>query len=323
MRRVKAARASIVSNTSLVVLKLTVGVLMMSISVISEAIHSMMDLVAAIIANYSVRKSSQPADEDHAYGHGKFENVSGLVEALLIFLAAGIILFEAGQKLLLHGTVEFLDAGIVVMGISAGVNFFVSRYLYKVAKEEDSIALEADALHLRTDVWTSFGIFLGLVAIKLTNIMILDPLIAIGVALMIIRAAWDLTKRSSVGLLDRRLPSDEEAVIRQALDRHSAGYLSYHSVRSRRAGSEKFVDMHLVVKFNLSVEESHELADELEKEIETDLRNTSVVIHIEPCDTLACFERSGVNHCILEDGEDRGGCYEKERERKGKEASSA
>ncbi len=297
---------------------------MMSISVVSEAIHSMMDLLAAIIANYSVRKSSQPADEDHAYGHGKYENISGIIEALLIFLAAGIILFEAAQKLLSHGTVEFLNAGIAVMGISACVNFFVSRYLYKVAKEEDSIALEADALHLKTDVWTSLGIFVGLIIIRVTNIMILDPLIAIVVALMIIHAAWDLTKRSSVGLLDRRLPSDDEAVIRKVLDRHSAGFLSYHSVRSRRAGSEKFVDMHLVVKYNLSVKESHRLADELENEIETDLKNTSVVIHIEPCDTLACFERNGVNHCVLDAGANGDhGCYERERGEKGKEASAS
>jgi len=316
LKRVKAARLSIVSNSALVILKLTVGLAMMSVSVISEAIHSIMDLLAAIIANYSVRKSTQPADRDHAYGHGKYENLSGVAEALLIFIAAAIIIYEAVQRLMQGAEVEFLEVGIVVMGISAVVNFFVSRYLYKVAKAEDSIALEADALHLKTDVWTSFGIFIGLIVIRITNLPILDPIIAIGIAMLIIKVAWDLTKRSGGGLLDQKLNSSEEAVIRQALDRHASEFLDYHSMRTRRAGSEKFVDLHLVVKHDLSIEEVHLLADSLEKEVETVLKNTDVTIHIEPCDNVSCFHRNGVTCCALDmEGKQEWTCYERERRR--------
>ncbi len=316
MRKVKAAKASIASNTSLVVLKLVVGFAMMSVSVISEAIHSMMDLLAAIIANYSVTKSSQPADADHTYGHGKYENLSGVIEALLIFIAAAIIIYEAILKLIHGPEVVLLEVGIVVMGISAGINFLVSRYLYKVAKEEDSIALEADALHLKTDVWTSLGIFIGLIVIRITGFAILDPIIAIVVALIIIKAAWDLTRRSGKGLLDEKLSETDENIIRQTLNRRSSDFLNYHSLRTRKAGSERFVDLHLVVKHDLSIEEVHDLADSLEKEIETALSHTDVTIHIEPCDCVSCFHRNGVTTCRFDMDEETGGeCYERTRNR--------
>lgn len=313
-RKVRAARVSIVSNSLLVVLKLVVGVSMASISVISEAIHSMMDLLAAIIANFSVRKAVEPADEEHPYGHGKYENVSGVIEAALIFVAAAIIVYEAASRLLEGSVVEFVDYGIAVMAVSAVVNFFVSRYLYRVAKEEDSMALEADALHLRTDVWTSAGIMAGLVAMRITGINELDPLIAMGVAVLIVRAAWDMTKRSGTDLLDARLSEGEERIIRDALDKHSGEFLGYHSMRTRKAGSEKYVDLHLVVKFSTTVDEGHRIADEVEREIEAALPRTDVTIHLEPCDKEQCFTVNGARVCLLEDGAgDRACCPELRR----------
>ncbi len=319
-RKVAAARASIVSNTSLVVLKLTVGIMMMSVSVISEAIHSMMDLLAAIIANYSVRKASEPVDKEHPYGHGKYENLSGVIEAILIFIAAGIILFEASQKIISHTGIEEVDLGIAVMGISVVINIIVSRYLYKVAKEEDSMALEADALHLKTDVWTSLGIFAGLVVIKITNLPILDPLIAIGVAILIIKAAWGMIKRSGRDLLDEKLPPEEEVKIREILNKHSDRFLGYHNLRSRKAGAERFVDFHIVIKYDTPIEAGHALSGMIKSEIKKELKNCDVIIHVEPCDKNMCFVVNGQKVCVLENivtgSALEGRCHERDKAKK-------
>ncbi|HVO77368.1 MAG TPA: cation diffusion facilitator family transporter [Methanomassiliicoccales archaeon] len=287
-RKVKYAMLSIYSNSALVGLKLIVGILMASVSVLSEAIHSGIDLIAAIIANYSVRKSTIPADKDHPYGHGKYENYAGVIEAILIFLAAALIIFEAVTRLISQAPVEFLLAGIVVMGISVAANTIVSHYLIKVGREEDSIALIADGQHLRTDVFTSLGVFLGLVLIQVTGQEILDPIVAILVAMLIIKTAYDLTKESSTGLVDRSLPEAEEQVITKILREHSFQYINFHALRTRKSGSERFIDLHLVVKRDMCILDAHELADHLEREIESKLPNTHVMIHMEPCEDKDC-----------------------------------
>ncbi|HEX2970098.1 MAG TPA: cation diffusion facilitator family transporter, partial [Bacteroidales bacterium] len=181
--KVKVARLSIVSNTFLIIIKIVVGLLSGSVSIISEAIHSSMDLVAALIAFFSVRVSDNPPDSRHPYGHGKVENVSGVIEALLIFIAAGWIIFEASKKIF-GGEIELESIGLgsLVMLIAAVVNTLVSMRLYKVARETHSVALEADALHLKTDVYTSLGVAAGLGLIMLTGFRWLDPVVAIMVA---------------------------------------------------------------------------------------------------------------------------------------------
>lgn len=279
---------SIYSNSGLVVLKLVVGIVMMSVSVLSEAIHSGIDLIAAIIANYSVRKATIPADADHPYGHGKFENYAGVIEAILILFAAGLIIYEAVTRIITPAEPGFLLAGIVVMGISVAANTIVSHHLIKVGREEDSIALVADGMHLRTDVFTSLGVFVGLVLIQITGLAILDPIVAILVALLIIKTAYDLTKESSVGLVDRSLPESEEVIIKNVLMEHSFQYINFHALRTRKSGSERFVDLHLVVKRDMCILDAHELADHLEREIEKKLPNTNVLVHIEPCEDKDC-----------------------------------
>jgi len=269
-------------------MKLVAGMMMFSVSVLSEAVHSMMDLIAAIIANYSVRKAVKPPDKEHAYGHGKYENVAGVIEALLIFFAAAIIIYESLLKILIGSPVEFLEIGIVIMGISTVVNFFVSRYLSKVAEEEDSIALEADSMHLKTDVLTSLGVFVGLIVINLTDLKILDPVIAIAVAVLIIRAAYKLTMESSKGLVDEKLPLEEEMVIKNVLLEHMPEFVEFHGLRTRKGGDQRFIDLHLVMKADTSVEDSHKVADHLEHEIKKRLPRTSVLIHVEPCDWRNC-----------------------------------
>src|SRR3989304_4174382 len=171
-RKSRAAMISVISNTALVLMKLIVGLLIGSVSVISEAIHSGFDLLAAVIALFSVRTSSRPADSDHPFGHGKIENVSGAIEALLIFLAAGWIIFEAVKKFLYSEPMEAANWGVGVMFISAITNIFVSQMLFKVGKETDSVALQADAWHLRTDVYTSAGVMVGLATVCLGDVVV-------------------------------------------------------------------------------------------------------------------------------------------------------
>ncbi|MHB8171564.1 MAG: cation diffusion facilitator family transporter [Thermincolia bacterium] len=285
----RAAKVSVVSNTLLVVMKITVGLVMGSVSVISEGIHSGLDLLAALLAFFSVKKAGKPADEVHPYGHGKYENVSGTIEALLIFVAALYIIYEGIQKLIVGVLeVEALGLGMGVMGFSALVNFFVSRYLFRVAKETDSVALEARAWHLRTDVYTSLGVFAGLVAIKLTGLTIFDPLIAFAVAFMIMQAAYKLTRGTFGDIIDTRLPDDEQALIHEVLERCCDEYLEYHKLRTRKAGSERYIDLHLVVPRERPVSEVHALCDQIEADIRDSLPNAHTLIHIEPCTTTGC-----------------------------------
>jgi cation diffusion facilitator family transporter len=279
---------SIYSNSSLVAMKLITGILMGSVSVISEGIHSTIDLVAAIIANYSVRKSAIPADRDHPYGHGKYENYAGVIEAFLILLAALLIVYESVARIMNGAKVEYLEAGVVIMGVSAVINFFVSRRLYQVGIEEDSIALQADGLHLRTDVLTSLGVFGGLVVIRLTNQEWLDSIVAIGVAVLIIRAAWKLTKEASKGLVDEVLPEQDEAVIREVLREYAPHYVNFHALRSRKSGAERFIDLHLVVNRQMRILDAHALCEDVEKSIESRLHHTNVLIHVEPCEMKDC-----------------------------------
>jgi cation diffusion facilitator family transporter len=284
-----AARLSVASNTALVVGKLAVGLVIGSVSVLSEAIHSGMDLVAAGIAFYSVKQASKPADGDHAYGHGKIENVSGLAEALLIFGAAGWIVYEAVHKLVRPEPMDELWLGVAVMGVSSVVNVLVSRRLFRVARETESIALEADAWHLRTDVYTSAGVMVGLGALWLgeallpnVNLYWLDPVVAIGVALLILRAAYDLTARSGRDLLDSRLPQEEEAWLAECIMEHAPLVLGYHRLRTRRAGGARFVDVHVEVPGSMSVDESHAVADSIEARMRERFARLSVTVHIEP-----------------------------------------
>jgi cation diffusion facilitator family transporter len=280
----RAATLSIISNSILIVLKLTVGIMMQSVSVISEAVHSALDLVAAVIAWFSVRASGKPADDEHRFGHGKIENVAGTIEAVLIFGAAFYIIWEAVQKLR-TGTVEIesLGWGAAVMAVSALANYLVSRHLLNVALKTDSVALEADAMHLRTDVYTSIGVLGGLAAIKLTGIAMLDPVIAIVVALMIIKAAWDLTNTAFFHILDVKLPDDEEALIHEVMNRYEGRFIEYHKLRTRKSGHARHIDMHLVVPKQMTVEAGHTLAHQITEDIVISLPYSHILVHIEPC----------------------------------------
>lgn len=294
-RKSSVALLSVMSNATLVAGKLVVGLLIGSVSVISEAIHSGVDLLASIIALFAVRTSGKPADREHPFGHGKIENISGTVEALLIFVAAGWIIFEAVKKLQHHEPLDAPAWGIGMMFISAIANMLVSRQLFKVGKETDSMALQADAWHLRTDVWTSFGVMSGLVIILLgkwlapgVNLDWVDPVAAIAVALLIIHAAWELTITSGRDLLDVSLPQDEEAWIHAFIFQPHPHLRGIHRLRTRKSGAQRFVEFHLIVDKSLSVEDAHQITDDMTAGIRTQYPDCQVTIHVEPCDPKRC-----------------------------------
>ena len=278
----RAASYSIISNSTLIVLKGIAGFVTGSISIIAESIHSAVDLLAAVIAYVAVSYSSNPPDKKHPYGHGKIENIAGAIEAILIFAAAGYIIYESILKMTKGFELEALGLGISVMFISVVVNILVSRYLLKVARETSSIALEADAAHLTTDVYTSLGVFAGLFAVKLTGYNILDPIIAIAVALFIIRAAYLITKKTVLDLVDYSIPDEEAEKIRKILKEHQDKFISYHKFRSRKSGSERQIDLHLVMANGISLSDAHKFCTHIEKDIERILPGSIVTIHVEP-----------------------------------------
>jgi cation diffusion facilitator family transporter len=278
--KVSIARLSIISNSLLISMKLAVGLVSGSVSIISEAIHSSMDLIAAIIAFLSVKVSDNPPDSRHPYGHGKIENISGVIEALLIFVAAIWIIIEAVKKLF-GDTIELESIGVgsLVMLISAIINFVVSRRLYKVAHETNSVALEADALHLKTDVYTSLGVAVGLGLIMVTGINWLDPVVAICVALFIIKESYHLLEKAFTPLLDTAWSDDEIKELEKTLNRLE---VSYHNLRTRLAGNYRFIDLHIEIPENVSVGSAHQYCDKIENELTSNYENLTVTIHVEP-----------------------------------------
>jgi cation diffusion facilitator family transporter len=281
MKKTRVVLISIISNSVLIVFKIVAGVFMGSVAVISEAIHSGIDLIAAVVAYIAVRKADEPADDDHPFGHGKFENISGFFEALLIFVAAGLIIYEAVQKFFLSFEVENIDWGIGVMAVSAMVNIFVSRVLFASAKKHGSIAIEADAMHLWTDVFTSVGVTLGLILIRLTGWHILDPVIAILVAGLILKASLDLTTRSIADLADKKLPDNEIESIHSIVDSFPE-VKGYHKLRTRKSGSRREIDFHIKIDKDSTISTAHDLCFRIENAIKSKLAGAYVTIHVEP-----------------------------------------
>ncbi len=289
--KISAACLSIVSNCTLIAAKIIVGLMMGSVSIISEAAHSGVDLLAAVIAYFSVRTSGKPADREHPFGHGKIENISGTIEAVLILFAAVWIISEAVGRLFNPQPLEALPWGIGVMVFSCIVNLAVSRRLFRTGEKTDSIALKADAWHLMTDVYTSAGVMGGLLIIWIAEILMpgrhfhwIDPVAAIGVALLIMHAAWRLTVQSARDLLDFTLPSYEKIIIRELIAGKSHEVHGYHKLHTRKAGSYRFIEFHMLVDPQMSVAESHLITDEITHMITNRLPNATVTIHVEPCD---------------------------------------
>lgn len=277
----RTAWLSIISNSLLVILKLIVGIYTGAVSLISEAAHSAVDLLAAVIAFYAVKTAIEPPDEQHEYGHGKFENLSSAVEALLIVFAAVWIIYESVHKLSNLREPEYLEYGILIMVISIVINYIVSSRLMKVAKQTHSQALEADGLHLRADIWTSMGVLAGLVAIKLTGWLWLDPISAIVVAGIIFKAGYTMTVESAKELTDVSLPIEDEKIIEDIFNEHKA-VINFHKLRTRRSGAYRLLDVHIILDKDMHLDKVHDICDQLEHKLKEALGMCDVVIHAEP-----------------------------------------
>ncbi len=288
-QKIIVAAVSVASNSCLMVLKLIIGLQIGSMAVISEGIHSAVDLLAACISLFAVWMVRLPADKRHPFGHGKVENISGAVEALLIFLAAIWIFKEAVYKLIHPMPLGATGWGVGIMLFSSLVNIGVSRLLFSVGRKSDSMALRANAWHLITDVYTSAGVMLGLLCIWVGNLFFphvylnwIDPVAAILVAMLILKAAWKLTIEAGRDLLDVSLPPEEEAWIRQYLKSLHPTVRGFNKLRTRKAGANRFVECHVRVRADMSVEESHGITRTISSAIRAEYPETTVTIHIEP-----------------------------------------
>lgn len=282
-RKSRAAALSIASNSLLILLKLVAGAITGSIAIITEAIHSSIDLLASIVAFFSVRKAGEPADKEHPYGHDKIENLAAAIEGMLVLVGAGIIIYESVRRLLDPPEVESLGIGIGVIAFSMIANLAVSAFIRREAHATESPALLGDAAHLRTDALTSGGVLVGLVLVEQTGVDWLDPATALVVAVAIVAAGTRILKRSSRVLVDETLPDDELDAVRAAIEAHGAQEVAgYHKLRARGAGSRRYIDLHVQFHGGTTLDRAHELAHELQEAIGKRLRGADVLIHLEP-----------------------------------------
>jgi cation diffusion facilitator family transporter len=285
--KTRAAALSIASNAILIALKLAAGALTGSVAILTEAMHSSIDLIASFVAYFSVREADKPADAEHPYGHAKIENLAAAIEAMLILVGSGVIIYAAVRSLANGPEVHSLGVGIGVIGISIVANVTVSTVIARRARETDSPALEGDAAHLRTDAATSGAVLLGLVIVQLTGATWLDPVIALTVAAAIVYAGVRLLARASRVLVDEALPPEELDAVRDAIAAFGPrGVCGYHKLRARRAGSRRYVDLHVQFTSGTTLEAAHETAHALQDAIRERLRGADVLIHLEPEDSV-------------------------------------
>lgn len=296
-----AAKLMLIVVVGLIALKVVVAVITGSISILAQAVDSSLDLLAVVITFIAVRIATKPADREHPFGHGKVDNIAATAQALLIFAAGGLIIYSAIHKIIVGATVELAEAGIAVMLVSMIVSIFLSRHLLKVSRATGSIALEANSRNIAADVYSTASVMAGLLVVRFTGLKILDPIIAMAVAALILKSGYDVLRKSFGGLIDVKLPQAEEDAIRFCIMEHDYQLVAFHNLRTRKAGSYRYIDLHLVMPKNASVEEAHRTCDHLERDIRNRLPKAHVTIHVEPCAT-ECKQCSV--SCTLKDSGD-------------------
>jgi cation diffusion facilitator family transporter len=285
--KTRTAALSVASNSVLILLKVVAGSITGSVAILTEAVHSSIDLIASIVAFFSVRKAGEPADEGHRYGHEKVENLAAAIEGILILVGSAAIAFQAIRHLAKQEQLQSLGIGIAVVAFSMVVNLIVSGVIARNARRSNSPALEGDAAHLRTDALTSLAVLVGLALVKITGAYWLDPVVALAVASTIVVTGVRLLSRSSRVLVDEALPADEVSAIRSAVEEFgSAGVVGYHELRTRRAGARRYVDLHVQFRRGTSLEDAHRTAHELQDVIGERLAGADVLIHLEPEDRV-------------------------------------
>jgi cation diffusion facilitator family transporter len=279
-----AAKLSLAVIVGLIALKVLVAVITGSISIVAQAVDSFLDLFAVVITFLAIRIAAKPADEEHPFGHGKAENIAAVLQAALIFAAGGLIIYSSVQRMITGATVELTEAGIGVMLVSVIASILLARHLLKVSRSAGSIALEANAHNIAADVYSAAGVLVGFLIIRFSNFYIVDPIMAVIVAFSILKAGYTVTRKSFGGLVDTRLPQEEETEIKTAIMEHGCQMGGFHNLRTRQAGHQRYVELHLVMPRNASVDITHRVCDKLEQDIKERLPNTSITIHVEPGD---------------------------------------
>jgi cation diffusion facilitator family transporter len=292
--KARAERVAIGSALGLAALKLGTGLFTNSIGLISAAADSLMDVLISSLNLVSIRIADAPADARHPYGHGKAENLAGLAQAVVIAALGGWLVIEALRRMVQGTRPEHTEWGIAVMLVSVVVSWALTRHLRRVAAQTDSMVLLADSLHYATDVWTNGGILVGLVLLRFTGLAVFDPLIAVGVGLLILRAAYGIVIRSVQDLMDAALPDAEQREIERIIRQHRF-VTALHSLRTRRSGSQRQIDFSVIACRHLALGEAHDLVDHIEKELEHALQSAHVVVHAEPC-APECTQRE---RCVL------------------------
>ncbi|HET6644134.1 MAG TPA: cation diffusion facilitator family transporter [Fimbriimonadales bacterium] len=279
-RKAAAAAVSLATNLALMIAKGVVALISGSVSVLSEALHSIGDVIASAIAYFGVRVSDRPADPEHPYGHGNAESLAGLAESVLLVGAGVYVGIESIHRFRDPEPIQ-ADVAIVVIAATAVVNILISRYLTKAARETDSRALEADAAHLTADFVTSLGVLAALVLVRTTGLLVFDPLIALGLSIWIIVMGGRIALSVMQQLMDARLPAEEVSIIEGVFRAHKE-VLGWHQLRTRKSGSRRHIDGHIMLRDELSLVEAHEITEEVEDKIRAELPNVSISLHMEP-----------------------------------------
>ncbi|MDD5082650.1 MAG: cation diffusion facilitator family transporter [Dehalococcoidales bacterium] len=281
----------------LIVLKAAVGWLTGSISILAQSADSLLDLFAAIITFSAIRIADKPADEEHPYGHGKVEDIAGATQGVLIFIAGALIIFSSIRRIMEGSRIEMAETGIGVMLVSIVVSIFLSRHLSRVARATGSPVLEANARNIAADVYSALAVLVGLIIVRITGLNMIDSVLAIGMAGYILFVAYRTVRNPLLGLVDTKLSHSQENIIRYSLMKHSNEVVSYHALRTRRAGSQRYIDLHLVMAQDISLQQAHSVCDQIEAEIHARLPRSSIIIHTEPCSNecqqcaIACSRR--------------------------------
>jgi len=281
-KKLNTALLSIIVAVLLVIIKLVFGILTNSISILASAVDSFLDLSASSVNYYSIKKSEKPADREHKFGHGKAEGLAGLFQSFVIGTSSIYLIYLSIDRLLHGGELFSLGSGIFIIAVSILVSSFMARYIKKVATETDSLALQADSLHYRFDVYTNIGVIAGLITIRLTGLSVIDPLISILIAVLIIWSVKKVVVESVDVLMDRELSEEIVRDIERVIMKYKPTVRSFHKLRTRNAGSKKFIEFHVVLDHELTFIRSHELAEEILIDIESVIPQSEVTVHVDP-----------------------------------------
>lgn len=273
-----------------IALKVTAWRLTGSVGLLSDAAESSVNLVAAIAAFVALKVVAKPADHDHNFGHTKAEYFSAVLEGVMIVIAAVVILVSAVDRLRHPQPLDQVGLGLAISVVATVLNGLVGWYLIRVGRRYRSLALAADGKHLITDVWTTIGVVVGVLLVALTGWLPLDPLIAIAVAVNILIVGAKLVWESGAGLMDAALPVDERAQIDEVLDRHRATGIDFHDIRTRESGHERFLQLHMLVPGEWTVQHAHDVTEDVEADLAALFEDLRITVHIEPLDDPRAYE---------------------------------